>query len=209
MQVRLCKCGCGKPAKRHYSKIGKFKGYAKYSEFCVDKIRLASAENIKKVVLNLKKHPRETHNMTNSSTYTIWVNMIQRCTNSKVKCFSNYGGRGIAVCDYWKNFNNFLLDMGSRPESMTLDRIDNNKGYFKENCRWVTQKENTRNTRRNIFIEFNGEKECLAYFCEKYKLDYRKTWTRLFVLGYSPEKAFLDMDIREKNNRRDYANRRV
>ena len=77
-----------------------------------------------------------------SSTYKIWVGILTRCYNSKVKIYKYYGGRGITLCDEWRDFTNFHTDMGDRPEGLQLDRIDNSKGYFKDNCRWVTAREN-------------------------------------------------------------------
>ena len=67
--------------------------------------------------------------------------MIQRCRNSRHKNFSQYGGRGITVCDRWSTFSNFLHDMGERPEDKTLDRIDVDGNYEPGNCRWATAKE--------------------------------------------------------------------
>jgi hypothetical protein len=83
------------------------------------------------------------HGMTHTVTYKIWTGIKSRCYNPKVRIYKYYGGRGITMCDRWKNsFDNFLEDMGERPLGLQLDRIDNNKGYSPENCRWVTPKEN-------------------------------------------------------------------
>lgn len=79
--------------------------------------------------------------------YWIWGDMIGRCTNKKHKHFKNYGGRGISVSAEWRESKNFIKDMSPRPEGMHLDRIDNNKGYSKENCHWVTRLQNNKNKR--------------------------------------------------------------
>ncbi len=92
-------------------------------------------------------------------TYDTWMNMRQRCNNPKNTNYYKYGARGITVCDRWmKSFVDFLADMGERPKDHTLDRIDNNLGYFPENCKWATVKEQSRNTRRNKWYEFNGKR---------------------------------------------------
>lgn len=83
----------------------------------------------------------------------IWSAMIQRCTNKKNKGYLNYGGRGITVCAEWRHFKNFIRDMGRKPNNLTLERADNDLGYFKDNCKWATYTEQNRNHRaqkRNI-----------------------------------------------------------
>jgi hypothetical protein len=77
--------------------------------------------------------------------------MIQRCTNRKLKCWPNYGGRGITVCKRWKvSFQAFRDDMGERPNGRTLDRIDNERGYSPANCRWATRTQQNQNQRKRL-----------------------------------------------------------
>lgn len=100
--------------------------------------------------------------------YAIYNNMIQRCFNKKLKSYENYGGRGITVCDRWRQgFINFYNDMGKRPSPKhSLDRVDVNGNYSPENCRWATDAEQAANTRKNIWIEYNGERKILSQWCK-------------------------------------------
>lgn len=99
------------------------------------------------------------HGMWNTPTYKTWQQMKSRCNDTTNASYKSYGGKGINVCDSWlKSFENFLSDMGVRPKGMTIDRIDNSKGYFKENCRWQTPKEQANNRRSNVIVYHNGNK---------------------------------------------------
>lgn len=88
------------------------------------------------------------HGMTGTPTWNSWRAMIERCTNKKKDTYKHYGGLGVSVCDRWMKFENFLEDMGERPDGKTLDRINVKKGYLKDNCKWSTPTEQMRNTRR-------------------------------------------------------------
>lgn len=97
---------------------------------------------------DVHQRQREMHGLRKTSTYQIWAQMRARCNNPKHKMYKYYGGRGIKVCDRWNDsFILFLEDMGVRPSGLTLERIDNDKGYFKENCKWATNYEQSCNQR--------------------------------------------------------------
>ena len=91
--------------------------------------------------------------------YNVWRTMKQRCANKNYKYYSFYGERGIKVCEKWnESFLNFLEDMGPRPsKNHTLERIDNNGNYEKNNCRWVLMAEQNQNKRNNIYVEYKEE----------------------------------------------------
>jgi hypothetical protein len=88
--------------------------------------------------------------------YMVWLAMRKRCTNSNDPSYPRYGGRGIGVDPRWDNFELFLEDMGMPPEGTSLDRIDNSGPYSPSNCRWVTESEQHRNTRRNLWVTVDG-----------------------------------------------------
>ena len=114
--------------------------------------------------------------------------MLERCRNPNCANYSYYGGRGIAVCERWLKFENFLADMGIAPPETSLDRIDGDGDYEPENCQWATRKEQSRNTRSNRMMEFNGRTQSAAAWAEEYDMSYDLLWNRL-NLGWSTEDA--------------------
>ncbi len=130
----------------------------------------------------------KTHGMTKTTTYKTWAHIISRCTNLKHNDYKYYGGRGITVCESWRKFENFLADMGEKPERLEIDRIDNTRGYFKENCRWITHKTNCRNFRRNRLLIFKGQTRTLIEWSELTGLGESAIRHRL-KRGWSIEKA--------------------
>lgn len=84
---------------------------------------------------------------TSHPLYNVWYDMCRRCTNKDRHNYKYYGARGIKVCDRWLSFDNFVTDMGSRPDGFELDRIDNDKGYDAANCRWISHRGNMLNKR--------------------------------------------------------------
>lgn len=89
------------------------------------------------------------HGMSGTKIYWIWAAMIDRCRNENNPQYKDYGGRGIKVCESWYDFRNFYSDMGERPEGKSLDRLNNNADYNKENCEWSVIRKQT-NNRRNV-----------------------------------------------------------
>ncbi len=132
-----------------------------------------------------------THGMTGTTEHKVWAMMKSRCGNPRYTHYKNYGGRGITVCDEWaSSFERFYADMGPRPSMKhTLDRIDNNKGYSPENCRWATRGEQNRNHRRNRLLTLNGETMNVIDWAKKLGLTQQalqwrlKNWTIERVLS--------------------------
>jgi hypothetical protein len=119
--------------------------------------------------------------------------MVQRCYNKNNKRYKHYGGRGITVCDRWlekiKGFENFLEDMGERPEGKySIDRINNNGNYEPSNCRWATASEQNRNYSKNRIIEYKGEKKIMIEWAEEKNIKYDTIHQRLNN-GWSVEAA--------------------
>jgi hypothetical protein len=112
---------------------------------------------------------RKTHGQKGSRTYETWKAMRQRCLNPRNPSYPRYGGRGITICDRWLSFENFLTDMGERPEGKSLDRINNDLGYSPNNCRWATNKEQSRNRRSCVYVQ---DGVTLTEHCERHGLVY-------------------------------------
>ena len=142
-----------------------------------------------------KRNLRIKHGLYNSSIYSCWNHMINRCNNKDDHNYKNYGGRGIKICDEWLKIENFYKDMGDCPKNMTLDRINNDGNYCKENCRWATKKQQNRNYRRNRLIIFNGEKKCLIEWAEIYGIE-PHTLSKRLKKGWPLHKAFNANDHR-------------
>lgn len=131
---------------------------------------------------------RRRHGRYNTKIYKIWTAMLQRCENPADRGYKNYGGRGITVDERWHSFEHFYEDMGDRPDGMSLERIDNNKGYAKNNCKWATKIEQMQNLRKNRMITYKGITLCVAEW--ERKMGYKPSVIAgRLVLGWSIDDA--------------------
>lgn len=135
----------------------------------------------------------QRHQMSDTPVYSVWVSMMQRCTNPKSQSYVNYGGRGIKVCERWLDFENFYEDMGE-PDGLTLERVDNDGDYEPGNCMWASRGEQARNNRRNNLITWDGRTQCLTDWCEELSpllgTSPQTIRTRIQNYGWTVEKAF-------------------
>lgn len=124
------------------------------------------------------------------SEYYSWRDMRRRCLSPRAINYANYGGRGIAVCERWSTFAQFLADMGPRPTpDHSVDRIDNTKGYSPENCRWATRVEQTRNRRTTCVLTHNGVSRTLIEWAQALGMTYPTLSARIHKLGWTVERA--------------------
>jgi hypothetical protein len=145
-------------------------------------------EEREKIRATKKDHrSRSRHNIPE---YKIWKDMRKRCFNKNCKAYSDYGGRGITICPDWSDFLVFYRDLGPRPsQTHSIERVDNNGIYCKDNCRWATRAEQTTNTRRNHYLSFNGETKHLSEWARTVGLSEDCLERRLNKLKWSTEKA--------------------
>lgn len=136
---------------------------------------------------------RQYHGKSGTRTYYSWHAMLQRATDPKSKDYHRYGAVGIGLDEaWWVEFSEFLKDMGEAPEGLTLDRIDNTKGYSATNCRWATpsqQQDNRSNSRK---VEYQGREQTLREWFTELNLDpplFKRVWARVYNQGMSLEKA--------------------
>lgn len=147
----LCRCVCG----NEFTKTG-------------TKLNFRKSVSCGCMTTSLKAVGMQTHARSGTPEYNVWCSMKRRCLVPSASSFKNYGGRGIKVCDRWlESFENFYADMGPRPPGRhSIERINNNGDYEPENCRWATQKEQCRNTRKNVFITINSQTKCSSEWAE-------------------------------------------
>lgn len=172
----LCRCDCGKEKIIDGNSLRK--GFTK-SCGCLQKEGITSRQ--------LKHgHAKKEYR---SNTYSVWHSILQRCNNPKNQAYKDYGGRGITVCQRWLKFENFLKDIGEIPKGLTLDRANNNRGYFPNNWRLATPKQQSRNRRNNRLETFNNKTRCRSEWEEEYNLPRGTLYRRIDQLGWSIERT--------------------
>lgn len=168
-----CKCDCG-------------------NELIIPSYNLVSGNTKSCGCLNKEKMiaRKKTHGMYGTRIYSIWNNMIMRCENKNIPLYERYGSVGISVCAEWKKFENFYqwAIKNGYNEKLTLDRIDYNGNYEPNNCRWADYYTQNNNTKRNIYIEYNGEVHTLSEWSRILNFKYDLIKQRLYR-GWDFEKA--------------------
>ena len=132
-------------------------------------------------------------------TMRIWKNMIQRTCNPNCPMYARYGGAGIGVCESWQTFERFLSDMGQAPDDLTLERVDNNKGYGPDNCKWATYTEQNRNKSSSKNLTLNGKTQVAVAWIQELGLTDSKVYKRI-RRGWSDEEVLLGRPQRLANS---------
>lgn len=185
VQRWLCVCDCGKEVSRRSESFKKNGDQSSCG--CLGKEKSAKS-GIK-------------HGLHKSSEYQTYANMKSRCYNKNAQEFHRYGARGITVCDRWlESFENFIEDMGMKPvKGLSIDRINNDLGYFKENCRWATPREQANNFSRNRHFVHNGIRDTMANHCRRTGITKGAILHRVRKYGVTHEVALQDcLDYRIK-----------
>lgn len=182
-----CVCDCGK----------EFKTYTYY----------LTGGKMKSCGCWMKEHRKNgfyrTHSLSSTSIYKLYRGIKRRCYNSHEHNYYNYGGRGINMCEEWRNdfikFYNWALENGYE-KGLQIDRIDNEKGYSPDNCKFSTAKEQANNRRSNIVIEYEGRTQTLTQWCEEFNFNYDCIRQRI-AKGWDVYKA-LFTEVRKVNRRK-------
>lgn len=188
----ICQCDCGNKVELQTHRFFAYKSCG-----CLEK------ENKK----NLANHTR-THGMTETRLYSVWCGVKDRCTNPNLEHYDRYGGRGIKMCDEWLySFESFAAwaysagyDDKLTGKEQSIERIDVNGNYEPSNCKWVTQKEQMRNTSRTVWIDDGGVKVPLSAFCEQHNITYPHFVIRHIEKGFSTQELVRIWEFRQGNH---------
>lgn len=141
-----------------------------------------------------EKPNRTKHGMWGTPIHSDWGNIKKRCYNPKSEAYGDYGGRGIAMCDRWReSFEAFYEDVSKLPhfgeQGYTLNRINNNGDYEPDNVEWADRVTQNNNKRNSLFVEYNGKKQTIAQWAKEYNMSYTTLWSRLYKYHWSIQKA--------------------
>ncbi len=151
-----------------------------------------------------KLNPNHRHGMAKSKIYSTWCAMIKRCENPKDISFKNYGGKGIKVCPQWKTFVGFYKDMGgSYKEGLSIERKDNSKGYYKENCCWIPRREQSKNRSNNHKITVGNTTLLLSEWCKRMNIHVSTFYFRRKFMHMGEQEAI----IMKKDEKKSLAGR--
>lgn len=171
----LCECGASKDVRAKHLKSGSVQSCGCYSKEATSK-------------------RKSTHKMTHTRIYNIWKAMRHRCEKTYSASFERYGGRGISVCEEWRNdfqaFFKWAMANGYT-DGMSIDRIDNNGNYCPDNCRWVDMVTQANNKRNNHLLTYNGKTQTVAAWSKEIGIGSGTIWRRI-RLGWSAEKALAE-----------------
>ena len=168
----LCQCDCGK----------------KWSVAMAD-LRSGDTKSCGCLKIDRSKKRLTKHGLCKNKSYRTWCGIKDRCLNSNTPSFKNYGGRGITVCDRWVNsFENFYEDMGEPSKELSIERVDNNKGYFKTNCKWATRSEQSRNKRNVRLITYKNKTQTILEWANEMGIKHGTMYVR-FKKGWSVDKS--------------------
>lgn len=180
----LCRCECGEEV------------LISASRFLLGRAKSCGCKTSYLIGKRLRRH-----GLTESPTWKSWKSMMDRCYLPAHKSYKDYGGRGIAVCERWGIFENFLADMGERPAGLTLERMNNSGDYEPGNCRWASRKEQANNRRSSNLLSMGGLCLTVAQWAEKTGIP-SDTIARRISLGWSAERALSKPVRKQRNNRR-------
>lgn len=182
MTYWLCKCDCGntKIVRGTHLQAGKIKS-------CGCLVRETSRETL------------STHRLSKTRLYRVYCGIKARCYNPKNECYRIYGGRGITMCEEWKNnflsFYNWAINNGHR-EDLSIDRINNDGNYEPNNCRWATPKEQSNNTRRCIYVTYNNETHTITEWGRILNIDADTLLTRYHRNKNNLDRVFYNGNLR-------------
>lgn len=176
----LCRCDCGRAVVAYGQDLAR------------GKVKSCGCMNAERIM---------RHGMARTVSYRAWQQMLQRCENPNNVRFGRYGGRGIKVCERWRDYPAFLADMGDRPKGYTIERINNDGDYEPGNCRWATIQEQADNTSRTVRLTYNGKTMNVTQWAAETGIPRPTIYTRLRN-GWSAEQI-LSQPIAARKRKED------